>query len=269
MKGNKRINFICIVPFALWAAIFVITPLFIILAYGFTDDNWKFTLDNILTITKHGYFSSLMISIALALVCTVICLLIAYPVCLFLAEMDSDTSGFMLLLFVLPMWVNSLLTMMAWQSILEKSGIINTFLQFLGLSKLRLINTNGAIVLGMVYVYLPYMILPIYTSLVKIDASLKDAASDLGADPLHVFTHVTLPLSRPGIMSGITMVFIPALTTFVISAMLGGGKVMLIGNIIDQLFTSGYDWHLGSGLSIVLLVFIVLNMLLQHAVNRS
>ena len=269
MIGNKRMNFICIAPFVLWAAVFVITPLFIILAYGFTDDNWGFTLDNILTITKHGYFSSLMISIILALVCTGICLLIAYPVCLFLADMDTDISWFMLLLFIMPMWINSFLTMMAWQSILEKSGIINNFLQFLGLSKCRLINTQGAIVLGMVYVYLPYMILPIYTSLVKIDPSLKDAASDLGADPINVFVHVTLPLSLPGIMSGITMVFIPALTTFVIIAMLGGGKVMLIGNIIDQLFTSGYDWHLGSGLSIVLLIFIMLNMLMQHAVNRS
>lgn len=256
-------------PFVIWALMFVIAPLMIILLYGFTDDTWKFTLANISTIASHGYFSSLMISVLLALICTILCLLIAYPVCLFLAEMKTEVSEVILLLFVLPMWMNSLLTMMAWQSILEKSGIINTFLQFIGFSKLRLINTRGAIVLGMVYVFLPYMILPLYTSLSNIDMSLKDAASDLGANPFRVFTEVTLPLSVPGIVSGITMVFIPALTTFIISSLLGGGKVMLIGNIIDQLFTSGYDWHLGSGLSTVLLIFIALNMLLQHTVDRN
>ena len=159
--------------------------------------------------------------------------------------------------------MNSLLTTMAWQTILEKHGLINMFLQSVGLPEVHIINTPLAIIIGMVYNFLPYMVLPLYVAINRIDSSIIEAARDLGANPYQTFRRVLLPLSMPGIVSGSTMVFIPALTTFVISALLGGNKVLLVGNIIEQEFTAAYDWQLGSALSMVLMVFIILNILLE------
>ena len=166
-------------------------------------------------------------------------------------------------LFLLPLWMNSLLTTMAWQTILEKNGLINLALSALGLPTLSLINTLGAIVIGMIYTFLPYMVLPLYVSLSKIDKSVIEAARDLGAGWWQTLRRILVPLTLPGIVSGSTMVFIPALTTFVISALLGGNKVLLVGNIIEQEFTAAYDWQLGSALSMVLMVFILLNIALE------
>ena len=166
------------------------------------------------------------------------------------------------------MWMNTLLRTMAWQTILEKTGILNTFLNFIHLPSIYIINKPQAIIIGMVYNFLPYMVLPLYTALSRIDDSVINAARDLGANKFQTFLHVTLPLSIPGIISGITMVFIPALTTFVLSQMLGGNKILLIGNIIEQEFTQAYDWHLGSGLSIILMVFIIINMVVEAAFDK-
>ena len=167
------------------------------------------------------------------------------------------------------MWMNFLLRTYAWQSILEKTGIINTALAALHLPPQHLINTKGGIILGMVYDFLPFMILPIYNALAKIDRNVIHAAHDLGADDLQTFLRVILPLSMPGVISGITMVFIPGMTTFVISALLGGGKILLIGNVIEQEFTLAYDWNMGSGLSLVLLVFIVINIVIQMLTDKD
>ena len=163
-------------------------------------------------------------------------------------------------LFILPMWMNFLLRTMAWQVLLEKKGVINTILQSLGFSGLRLINTPAAIVMGMVYDFLPFMVMPIYNVLAKIDDRVIEAARDLGANNFQVFRYIIFPLSVPGIVSGVTMVFVPALTTFVISNMLGGGKILLIGNVIEQEFTVGNNWHLGAGLSLVMMIFILVSM---------
>ena len=173
------------------------------------------------------------------------------------------------LLFLLPLWMNSLLTTMAWQTILEKNGIINMLLQALGLPTAALINTPLAIVIGMVYNFLPYMVLPLYVSLSHIDKSIIEAAHDLGAGKWQTFRRIMFPLSLPGVISGCTMVFIPALTTFVISALLGGNKILLIGNIIEQEFTAAYDWQLGSALSMILMVFIILNIVLEAFADRD
>lgn len=175
----------------------------------------------------------------------------------------------MVFIFILPMWMNFLLRTLAWQTLLEKTGVINNILSFLHLPELVIINTPYAIVLGMVYNFLPFMVLPIYNSLAKIDENVIQAARDLGANSIQVFLHITLPLSTPGIISGITMVFVPALTTFVISKLLGGSKILLIGNVIEEEFTQASNWHLGSGLSIVLMLFILINMALSALFDKE
>ena len=262
---NKGLRNVLLTPFLIWAGLFIFIPLIFIIWYGITDDEWQFSLGNMGLIFQRGYLDALELSILLALISTVICLVLAYPLCLILTENKRDNATIISLLFILPLWMNSLLSTMAWQTILEGNGIINQFMRLLNLPDLQMINTSGAIVLGMVYNYLPYMVLPLYITLTKIDKRILEAARDLGANSWQTFTKIILPLSIPGAISGITMVFIPALTTFVISALLGGGKLLLIGNIIEQEFTFQYDWHVGCALSVILMIFIVLNMLLTVA----
>jgi len=206
------------------------------------------------------YLKLLLRSLKIALITTVICLLLGYPVALILSGKDFKRPGLWLMLIILPMWMNFLLRTMAWQTLLERNGVINGILAWLHLPNQNLINTPAAIVLGMVYNFLPFMVLPIYNVLAKIDDNTINAAKDLGANTLQTLFFIWLPLSLPGIISGITMVFVPSLTTFVISDLLGGSKILLIGNVIEQEFTKGNNWHLGSGLSLVLMVFILISM---------
>lgn len=262
---NKLTRNVLFTPFLIWAGFFIFIPLIFIVWYGVTDYDKNFSLVNMGLIFERGYLDALTLSIELALISTVICLVLAYPLCLILTERQRDNTTIISLLFILPLWMNSLLSTMAWQTILEHNGIINQFMRLLNLPALHMINTEGAIVLGMVYNFLPYMVLPLYITLTKIDRRILEAAQDLGASSWQTFLRVILPLSIPGAVSGITMVFIPALTTFVISALLGGGKLLLIGNIIEQEFTFQYDWHIGCALSVILMIFIVLNILLTAA----
>ena len=183
--------------------------------------------------------------------------------------MKEKKHNFIILIFILPMWMNFLLRTLAWQTLLEKTGVINGILSFFKLPSLRIINTPYAIVLGMVYNFLPFMVLPLYNALSKIDENVINAAKDLGANKIQTFFRVIMPLSIPGIISGVTMVFVPALTTFVISTLLGGSKVLLIGNVIEQEFTQASNWHLGSGLSIVLMIFIILNMIVSALLDKE
>ena len=254
-------------PFFLWAIVFIVLPLLAVLWYGLTDASGAPTPAGLGAIMRPEYSLALGLSLVLALVSTAVCLVLAYPLCLILTE-RGGTGSSVFLLFVLPLWMNSLLTTMAWQTILEKNGILNQLLRLLSLPEQSLINTPEAIVIGMVYNFLPYMVLPLYVSLSKIDKSVIEAARDLGAGAWQTFLRVILPLSLPGAMSGIAMVFIPSLTTFFISSLLGGGRVLLIGNIIEQQFTVSYDWHLGSALSIVLMVFILVNLALTALADR-
>lgn len=266
---DRGLRNILLTPFLIWAGLFIFIPLIFIVWYGVTDYDGNFSLANVGLTFERGYLDALELSIVLALISTVICLLLAYPLCLILTERQRDNTTIISLLFILPLWMNSLLSTMAWQTILEGNGIINQLMRLLSLPELQMINTEGAIVLGMVYNYLPYMVLPLYIALTKIDRRILEAAQDLGANSWQTFTKIILPLSIPGAISGITMVFIPALTTFVISALLGGGKLLLIGNIIEQEFTFQYDWHVGCALSVILMVFIVLNMLLTMVFDNS
>ena len=247
-------------PYLIWMTGFILIPLAIILWYGLTNGEGAFTLANVISITDPDHAKALWLSLGLSLVSTAICLGLAYPLAMILRGRKAVAGGFIVFIFILPMWMNFLLRTMAWQTLLEKNGVINGILSFLGLPAQSLINTPGAIILGMVYNFLPFMVLPIYNVLSKIDDSIIEAAMDLGASGFERLIKIWLPLSLPGIISGITMVFVPSLTTFVISDLLGGSKILLIGNVIEQEFTRGSNWHLGGGLSLVLMVFILISM---------
>lgn len=250
-------------PYLIWAAAFIIIPLLFIVYYGLTDKSGAFTLANLAAITTAEHSKALFLSLGLSLLSTVICLVLAYPLALILANSRLGRSGFIIFLFILPMWMNFLLRTLAWVVLLDTNGVLDSLMKFLGLPSLKIINTPAAIVFGMVYDFLPFMILPIYNVISKIDVNVVNAARDLGANSFQTLYKVIFPLSLPGVISGITMVFVPSLTTFVISTLLGGGKILLIGNVIEQEFMKGTSWHVGSGLSLVLMLFIILSMILS------
>lgn len=267
MKSN-RIRLLA-GPYLAWAIAFIIIPLVMVFYYGLTDKSGMFTFDNVLAIARPEHIKSLWIALLLALISTIICILLAYPLAMILVNMKGNSDKFIVLIFILPMWMNFLLRTMAWQTLLENDGVINSILKFMHLPTLTLINTPYAIIFGMIYNFLPFMVLPLYNVLKKIDPNVINAARDLGANSVQTFLHITLPLSVPGIISGITMVFVPSLTTFVVSDLLGGSKILLIGNVIEQEFTSNSNWHLGSGLSIVLMIFIVISMIVTAIFDKD
>ena len=269
LKNSKLLKQMLAGPYLLWSAAFIIIPLIMVFYYGLTDKSGAFTLDNILAIATAEHSKALWEALKLSVISTVICLLLAYPLAMILCNMNVNQNSFLVLIFILPMWMNFLLRTLAWQTLLEKTGVINSILSTLHLPALNIINTPSAIVLGMVYNFLPFMVLPLYNVLVKIDKSVINAAYDLGANGVQTFVRIIFPLSLPGMFSGITMVFVPALTTFVISKILGGSKILLIGNVIEQEFTQTGNWNLGSGLSIVLMLFIIFNMVISVITDKE
>ena len=266
---NRKASRFLAYPYMIWMAGFTVIPLLMVFYYGLTDRSGAFTLANILAIGSSEHLKALWLSLALAGVSTVICLLLAYPLALILRKRHIGKGSFVVFIFILPMWMNFLLRTLAWQTLLEKTGVINSILSTLHLPALNIINTPSAIVLGMVYNFLPFMVLPLYNVLVKIDKSVINAAYDLGANGVQTFVRIIFPLSLPGMFSGITMVFVPSLTTFVISKILGGSKILLIGNVIEQEFTQTGNWNLGSGLSIVLMLFIIFNMVISVITDKE
>lgn len=256
-------------PYGIWSVGFIIIPLLMVIWYGFTDKNGRFTLDNIIAVISHDNLKALLLALLLSVIATILCLILAYPLAMIIKKLDINQSGFVIFVFILPMWMNFLLRTMAWQTLLERSGVINSVLSLFHLPTLNIINTPSAIVLGMVYNFLPFMVLPIYNVLIKIDPNVINAARDLGANSAQTFIRVIFPLSTPGVISGITMVFVPALTTFVISDLLGGSKILLIGNVIEQEFKQTGNWHAGSGLSIVLMIFIFISMALTNKYDKE
>lgn len=241
-------------PYLVWAALFVIIPLIMVAYYAFTDSSGNFSLDSISRL--HLYADIILRSILFGAVATVICLIISYPFAYFLAHSSLPVQRTMMMLIMLPMWTNFLLRTYSWMTILEDTGIINSLLARFGLGPVHMINTAGAVILGMVYNFLPYMILPLYSVMSKLNTSLIEAAQDLGGNKLQVLRRVILPLSVPGIVSGVTMVFVPSVSTFYISQKLGGGKFMLIGDVIEMQFQTAYNYNLGAALSLVLMVLI-------------
>ncbi len=246
-------------PYVVWMVIFIVAPLVLVAAFAFTTDAGVATLDNI---SRVGEFTPvLMRSIWLAIVATVICLIIGYPLGYIISRGSGAHSRTLLMLVMLPMWMNFLLRTYAWMTLLENNGLINRLLGYIGLGPFEMINTPGAVVLGMVYNYLPFMILPLYSIMTKIDNTTLEAARDLGSNSVTTFTRVILPLSMPGVRTGITMVFVPSVSTFIISRMLGGGGNLLIGDLIDlQFLGNAYNPNLGAAISLVLMVLILLCM---------
>lgn len=263
MFTNRKSSFVMSSPYLAWAIIFIIVPIGMIFYYGLTDNSGAFTFANIAAIAQPEHAKSLWLALELSIISTLICFILAYPLGLILARNKMSSEGILTTLIILPMWMNFLLRTLSWVTLLENRGVLNSILGALHLPQLRIINTPAAIVVGMVYDFLPFMILPVYNSLAKIDDEVINAAQDLGANKFQTLWRVILPLSAPGIISGVTMVFIPSLTTFAISTMMGGSKILLIGNVIEQEFTLTYDWHLGSGLSLILMIFIVINMVVS------
>ncbi len=242
-------------PYVLWMVLFTLIPLGVVLYYALTDSvTGEFTLSNLANFAN--YWPIFLRSIWLSIFATLICLLIGYPVAYYIAHCKPALQRLLQMLIMLPMCISFLLRTLAWVALLEDTGIINNFLTSIGLSALPLIRNNGAVILGMVYNYLPYMILPLYTVIMKIDHRLVEAAQDLGCNSRQVFAKVTLPLSVPGIVSGITMVFVPAVSTFYISQKLGSPGTILIGDVIESQFKAAYNPNLGAALSLVLMVLI-------------
>lgn len=280
-KGMHRSLFAS--PYLIWMIIFTVLPLLLIVYYSFTDATGNFTLDSFKTFidsnyTKNKIYESmgpeyasyisygsvntdiLIYSLKMAVECTLICLLIAYPLAYFITYNHTKHSNIIIMLFIIPMWMNFLLRTIAWMSILEDNGLLNTFRQWLGLAKRTYLYTNTAVLLGMVYNFLPFMIFPIYTALAKMDYKLIEASYDLGANRFKTFLKVILPISVPGIISGITMVFMPSVTTFFIPRILGGGNTMMFGDLIENKFLTEGNWNVGSALSLIMMVLILASL---------
>ena len=247
------------VPYFVWAVIFIVVPTIFVGYFAFTDSSGAFTLDNVKQSAL--YIPTLVNSIYLAAIATVVCLVLAYPFAFAMSRLSFSRQKMMSMLVMLPMWMNFLLRTYAWQAILEDNGVINSLLTSIGIPALKLINTSGAVVLGMVYNYIPFMILPLYSIMTKIDKSVLEASSDLGAGFFATVRRVVIPLSVPGIISGVTMVFVPAVSTFVISGMLGGSGNYLIGDLIEvQFLGNSYDLNAGSATSLMLMIVVLVTM---------
>ena len=273
MKSNRLSRFA--IPYVIWMALFVVAPIIMVVIYAFSASVGGFTLDNF---AKMGTYTVVFTrSFKLALIATAICVLIGYPVSYKMSKEGPRFQRLAMVLIMLPMWMNFLLRTYSWMAILENNGLLNQLFRKIGLIALynnifgtdisffRMINTQGAVVLGMVYNYLPFMILPIYSVIVKLDHSLSEAARDLGANSVQVFRRVILPLSLPGVLSGITMVFVPSVSTFAISKMLGGGTEMLLGDLIEQQYMGGaYNPQLGAAISLVMMVIVVICMVVMN-----
>lgn len=256
-------------PYLIWIAGFIILPLVFILYYALTYSNGTFTLANILAIASPVHRKALFLSLRIALVCTFFCIVLSYPLAMILNKIRSRRQNLIVFIFILPMWMNFMLRILAWKMLLSNNGVINSLLELLGLPGIDILNTPTAVIFCMVYDFLPFMILPIYNSMGRISPDLIEAARDLGAGNVRVFFRIILPLTVSGVISGIIMVFIPALTSFAISDLLGGGKVLMIGNVIEQSFMQEYDWNLGSGLSFVLMIFVIASMMLMNSHDKE
>ncbi|GHU44985.1 ABC transporter permease [Clostridia bacterium] len=256
-------------PYLIWVIGFILLPLAVIVYYAFTTSEGTLTAENVLAIASPIHAKALLLALQLALICTAICLILSYPLAMILRNLGTTSQSFIVFLFILPMWMNFMLRILAWKMLLSNNGVINQVLSTLHLPRQNIINTPTAVVFCMVYDFLPFMILPLYNSMTRIGNDVIEAARDLGAGSLTVFFKVIVPLTLSGVISGIIMVFVPALTSFAISDLLGGGKVLLIGNVIEHSFMQEYNWSLGSGLSFVLMLFVVASMVIAGSFDKE
>ena len=261
-------------PYVLWSFLLIVLPLFMIVLYSVTvDDNSlltiHFTLDNFRKITDPVYLNVFAKSMKIGLITVVICLILAYPLAYFISLFDDDVQSILILIVTIPMWINTLLRTYAWISLLADNGIVNSLLKFLGLNQRTFMYTDFSVIMGLVCDLLPFMVIPIHTSLAKMDHSLVEAASDLGANKFQVFRKVILKLSIPGIVNGVTLVFLLSISSFVIPVLLGGHQYVLVGNLIENQFISVGDWNFGSAISVILAVFILLFMALVGSLDSE
>ena len=263
MKNKNNQGILPASPYIVWSALFIVIPLLIVVFFSFTvksGDSYSFSLSNFERLLDENYLKVFGRSLLLAAEATLGCLILGYPVAYLISKMREGKRNILIMLFIVPMWMNFLLRTYAWLPILGKNGLINNFLVALGFSRINILYNDFAVLLGMIYNFLPFMILPIYTVLTKMDKDLINAAADLGADRKKIFTKIILPLSMPGVISGITMVFMPAVSTFVISRILGGCQYMLLGNLIETQFTTMGDWNFGSAIAIFMMIIILISM---------
>lgn len=256
MKKSSFAQKIMNAPYIIWSVLFIIAPLIVVIYYAFTDAEGNATLNNIAQIGD--YTATFVLSISYGAIATLLCLVISYPFAYFLAQSKASFQRTAVMLVMLPMWMSFLIRTYSWITILGESGVINRFLGVFGIEPFHMLNTGGAVILGMVYNFLPYMILPLYTVMSKMDNSLVEAAQDLGCSKFHCLRRVIFPLSVPGIASGVTMVFVPSVSTFYITQKLGGGQITLIGDVIEGQFQTAYNYNLGAALSLVLMVMILI-----------
>ena len=256
-------------PYLVWIIGFIILPLLMILYYAFFNENGSFTLEYLSHIASPINVKAMILSLELGLAATIICLVLAYPLAMILNNLQIKNQSLVVFIFMLPMWMNFLLRILAWKLLLNKNGVLNTFLMSIGLEPVMILNTPAAVVFGMVYEYLPFMILPIYNSMARIKKDYIEVAHDLGANDLIIFFKIIIPLTLSGIISGIVMVFVPALTSFAVSELLGGGKVLLIGNVIEESFMQGMQWNAGSSLSLVLMIFVIVSMTIMNIFDKD
>lgn len=259
--NKKRVQVLSI-PYILWVIGFTVIPLIFVVAKAATNAEGDFTFEYLLAIFDPVHRKALLLSVCLAFISSLICVLISYPAALILKTAKFKDTKIIMFVMILPMWMNFILRILAVQLLISKNGVINHILSVLQLGELNIINTPAAIVIGMVYDYLPYMLLPVLNCVLAIPDDIIEAGKDLGAGRFHVLTRILIPLSLSGIGSGITMVFVPSMTEFVIANILGGGKIQLLGNIIEQEFSVSMNWNLGSGLSLTLMIFVLITTLL-------
>ncbi|MBQ9429793.1 MAG: ABC transporter permease [Clostridia bacterium] len=264
MKTKSYMARIMAAPHILWAVLFIAAPMLFVLYYSFTDGSGNFSVENFRLLLNPNYLNVFIRSMCFALVATAICLVVAYPLAYAIAKAAPRAQKVYMMLIMLPMWMNFLIRTYSIMAILEDNGFLNTILTSVGLAPVHIINTAGAVIFGMIYNYLPYMVLPIYTVLSRQDTRLIEAAADLGCTPAQTFTRVILPLSRSGVISGVTMVFVPSVSTFYISQKLGGAKYDLIGDSIERQFQSAYNYNLGAAMSFVLMVIILISMAIMN-----
>lgn len=270
MKGYASL----VKPYILWMSLFIVVPMLLIVLYAFTEHGnalmaFRFTLDNFMRFFDPVFIKVLFKSLEVALITTVLCIIIGYPIAYIISNTSERSQTLLILLITLPMWINMLVRTYAWISILSDGGILNSILSFFGIAPIKMMYTDFAVMLGMVYNFLPFMIISIYTVLAKLDRALIHASHDLGANPIQTFLRIVLPLSMPGVISGITLVFLPAVSTFVIPKFLGGGQYMLIGNLIENQFITVGEWNFGSAISLIMAIIIMGSMILTRKIDRD
>lgn len=267
MKKCSVFERIAASPYLLWSAIFIIAPLLFVIYFAFTDRNGSFTLENVLSLSSYSH--TFLMSLGFSLIATAVCFLIGYPLAYCMSRMSERARGVLMTLLMLPMWISLLIRTYSLMALLDNGGIVSTALTRLGFEKLTFIGTDAAVILGMIYDFLPYMVLPIYTTMTKLDKRYMEAASDLGCNNRQTLLRVILPLSMPGVISGVTMVFVPSISTFYISQKLGGGSFDLLGDTIERQFKNAVTYHTGAAISLVMMILILISLAVMNKFSDS